>query len=92
MADRYELEWDEHNVGHISRHGVESWEAEEAMLDAGRIGVPAYNSGGELRRASLGATEAGRILFLVFARRERKIRVVTARDAEEKEKRRYRRR
>jgi uncharacterized DUF497 family protein len=87
-----EFDWDDDNIEHISRHGVDPWEAEEALLDPGRIGTPAHNVGGETRRAALGATEAGRILFVVYTRRRGKVRVVTARDAENREKRRYRRR
>ena len=66
-------------------------EAEDAMRDLKRLGVPAYNVHGERRWALLGATEAGRILFVVFTRRRGKIRVVMAREAEGPEKRRYRR-
>lgn len=85
------FEWDDANIEHIAWHGVEPWEAGEALLDAGRIGTAAYNVRGETRWAILGATEAGRILFVVFTRRSGRIRVVTSRDAEGKEKRRYRR-
>ena len=87
-----DFDWDDENIAHISRHGVELWEAEEALLDPGRIGTPARNVGRETRRAALGATEAGRVLFVVYTRRRGKVRVVTARDAEDREKRRYRRR
>jgi uncharacterized protein len=86
------FDWDENNIEHIARHGVEPWEAEEALLDPGRIGTLAYRVGREPRRAALGATEGGRVLFVVFTRRSGRVRVVTARDAEAKEKRRYRRR
>lgn len=84
------FEWDDANIEHVARHGVEPREAEEALLDIGRVGIDAYNVRGETRWASLGSTEAGRVLFVVFTRRTEKIRVVTARDVEEKEKRRYR--
>lgn len=86
------FEWDEDNIEHVARHRVEPWEAEDALLDPGRLGTPAYRVGRETRRAALGATESGRILFLVFTSRGRRVRVITARDAETKEKRRYRRR
>ena len=86
------FDWDDENTAHISRHGVEPWEAEEALLDPGRIRTPAHRVGRETRRAALGATEAGRVLFVVYTRRRGKVRVVTARDAEDREKRRYRRR
>ena len=93
MFEQDEFDWDEANTGHLARHGVEQWEAEEALLDPGRIGSPAsaYNVSGESRWAALGATESGRVLFVVFTRRREKVRVVTARDAEVREKRRYRR-
>ncbi|MDN5696463.1 MAG: BrnT family toxin [Rubrobacter sp.] len=91
MFDGNDFDWDEANIGHVARHEVEPWEAEEALLDTGRVGTAAYNVRGETRWATLGATEAGRVLFVVSTRRAEKIRVVTARDAEDKEKRRYRR-
>ena len=55
------------------------------------IGTPAYDAAGEARRAVIGATDAGRILFVVFTRRRSTVRVITARDATPAEKRRYRR-
>lgn len=92
MPDRGDFDWDEANIGHLARHGVERWEAEEALLDPGRIGNAAYNVRGETRWAALGATEAGRrVLFVVFTWRRGRIWVVTARDTEAKEKCRYRR-
>ena len=71
---------------------MEPWEAEDAILDPDRVGVSARNAPGERRFAVVGSTEPGRMLFVVFMRREEKIRVITARDADDSEKRRYRRR
>jgi uncharacterized protein len=71
---------------------VEPEEAEQALSDPDRIGVSAYNVKGERRWAYLGATEAGRILFVVHTHRRRRIRIVTARDATDRDKRRYRKR
>lgn len=71
---------------------MEPDEAEEALLDPRRIGTPAYNVAAERRWAYLGATELGRIVFVVVTRRGGRIRVITARDAEAAEGRRYRRR
>jgi uncharacterized protein len=47
---------------------------------------------GEKRSAVVGATGGGRLLFVVFVRRGDLIRVVSARDAAQSEKRAYRRR
>ena len=85
------FDWDRGNAGHIARHGVEPEEAEEALLDPRRIGLPAYSAPGERRFAALGATQTGRVLFVVFTRRGRTIRVISARDATPRERRRYRR-
>jgi uncharacterized DUF497 family protein len=56
----------------------------------GRVSAPAYNIRGERRWALLGATEPGDFLFVVYTRRHGRIRVVTARVASDREKRRYR--
>lgn len=86
-----EFDWDNDNIGHIAEHGVEAWEVEEAFSDYDRI-EEAYNVPGERRWAFIEATEVGRILFVVYTHRRGKIRIVTARSAEDREKRKYRRR
>ena len=87
------FDWDEHNSDHLRERGIEPEEAEEAILDPDRIGAAAYNAGQERRWALLGATEAaGRILFVVYTRGRGRIRVITAREATVREKRRYRKR
>ncbi len=85
------FDWDEHNIEHIARHAVETWEAEEALLDPRRIRTGAYNTPFEKRYAVVGATEGGRIVFVAYTQRRDRIRVVTARDADTIEKRKYRR-
>lgn len=86
------FQWDEHNEGHLRRHGVEPDEAEEALEDTERVDTRAYPSGDERRYAFIGRTEQGRVLVVVFSYREDAIRVVTTRDATARERRRYRRR
>jgi len=56
-----------------------------------RMIVPAYNMPTEQRWAVLGSTAAGRLLYLVYSRRGTAVRIITARDADAAEKRRYRR-
>jgi uncharacterized DUF497 family protein len=85
-----EFEWDDGNVEHIERHGVTPQEVEEALLDSRRHGTGAYSTAGERRSAVVGATEDGRILFIVYTWRHGRIRVVTARDADQAQRRRYR--
>ena len=64
-----DFDWDEANVGHVVRHGVEPWEAEEAVLDPYRIAFSTRKTLGERRFALVGATESGRMLFVVYTQR-----------------------
>jgi uncharacterized protein len=84
------FEWDDGNVGHIEWHRVLPHEAEQAVLDPERVPATAYRTTAERRWAILGATEEGRLLFVVFTRRSGLLRVVTARDVTLQERRRYR--
>ena len=82
--------WDDANIDHVAKHGLEPEDVEEALLDPEGVEAPAYNSGRETRYGFIGATEAGRVLFVVFTERNGDIRVVIAFDANARQKRRYR--
>ncbi|MGH2368263.1 MAG: BrnT family toxin [Chloroflexota bacterium] len=86
-----EFEWDAGNEDHIALHDVTPDEAEEALADPHRVRQDAYSVPGEARRGACGATQSGRVLYVVFTLRWGRIRVVTARDASERECRGYRR-
>ena len=83
--------WDDANLEHVARHGLDEFEVEEALLDPKGLDVPASNRGGERRFGFVGATASGRILFVIFTERGGDLRVVTAYDANAGQKRRYRR-
>lgn len=86
------FQWDEANEEHIARHGIDPEEAEEALSDPDAVPAsirPAPN--GEWRGALVGQTESGRYLTVIYTYRQDLIRVVTARDATDAERRRYRR-
>jgi uncharacterized protein len=85
------FDWVESNEDHILTHGVEPGEVEEALLDPEGFGTDAYDVPREQREALVGATGEGRILFVVYTIRGEKVRPVTARDASDAQKRRYRR-
>ncbi|MGH2345814.1 MAG: BrnT family toxin [Chloroflexota bacterium] len=85
-----EFQWDEANVEHIARHGITPEEAEEAYLDENRRYLSIPRTSRETRRALLGKTEDGRILFLVYTLRLRYVRILSTRDATSPEKRQYR--
>ncbi len=80
--------WDEENVSHIADHGVTPEEVEEALTNA-----PVVLRGRDGLYLAHGQTENGRLLFVVSATRPGgRIRVITARDMTEPEKRLWRRR
>jgi uncharacterized DUF497 family protein len=70
-ATRSPFEWDDGNRRHVREAGVEPYEAEEVVLDLHRIGTSAYGVESERRWALLGATEEGRVLFVVFLAAQR---------------------
>lgn len=90
-TDGADFEWDNGNVDHIARHGIEPWEPEDVLLDPRRYVYPAAR-GEERRFIAVGAASDGRMLAVVYTIRSAKVRVVTAREAQEWERRRYRRR
>jgi hypothetical protein len=78
--------WDDENVAHIGRHQVSPDEVEEALT-----GSPVILRGPDGRYLVYGRTAAGRLLFAVYVQRpEGRIRILTAREMTEKEKRFYR--
>lgn len=87
-SDRGVFDWDEQNLDHIGRHHLNPADVEEALADPRRIQSPAQR-GEEPRRAVIGATESGQLLFMVYTVRAGHIRLVTARDAVRWERRRY---
>jgi uncharacterized DUF497 family protein len=84
-----EFEWDEHNIAHIALHGVSIEDAEGGLSDDGIVPIDAYWRNDEWRVEVLGSTYGGRVLDIVFTRRGERVRVVTARDANRKERRLY---
>jgi uncharacterized DUF497 family protein len=72
-----EFDWDHANIGHVARHSVVPYEAEQVVLnDPVDLGMEIVE--GEERHLSLGATAQGRVLLVVTTWREDRIRVVTA--------------
>jgi hypothetical protein len=81
------FDWDQGNLDHIAEHGVEPGEAEEifrSRLYVRRVGE---------RYTVLGVTEMGRRLFTVLVRLPGPvIRIITARDMNDKERKLFERR
>ena len=81
------FEWDGTNINHIRRHGVKPEEVEEVFC--GKYFVKKSHTE---KYYTLGQTETGRYLTVVFELKQGNIiRVITARNMDTKERRIYRR-
>lgn len=85
------FEWDEHNVEkNWRKHHVTPWECEQVFLNQPLAVVEDIkHSEKENRFYALGHTDGGRLLFLVFTTRRDRIRVISARDMNHKERKVY---
>lgn len=84
MIHVHSFDWDEKNEDHIARHGVSTFEVEEAIL----FGKSFYQKSRGGKYIAYAVTGDGRHLFIVFAiKGSGCIRPVAARDMTEKEKR-----
>ena len=82
----HSFDWDEKNENHIAGHGVTIFEVEEAIL----FDRPFYQRSREDKYIVYAVTQEGRYLFIVFVIKDNGwIRVISARDMSEKEKRYY---
>ena len=85
------FDWDAGNRGKNSlRHGVTDAECEEVFFNEPLVVVPDKpHSAQEQRFYALGHTNQRRLLFVVFTTRGTRIRVISARDMNRKERRLY---
>lgn len=86
-----EFEWDEGNLDKsYEKHGITPKEAEEVFLDENlSIQRDIRHQEIEERSIAIGATAEGTILFIVFTFRKNKVRVISARRANKKERKLY---
>ena len=85
------FQWDKGNIDKsYQKHGITPNESEEAFLDAKAIILKDIKHSSKEKRYSLiGRTTVNKLLFVVFTLRENKIRIISARKANEKEKGKY---
>ncbi len=83
------FEWDQGNLEHIKKHDVDYKECEEIFYNKPlQINEDKdHSSVTETRFEALGQTSKGRKLFLAFTIRKNKIRVISSRNQNKKERR-----
>jgi uncharacterized DUF497 family protein len=82
------FQWDQGNLEkNWLKHGVSPLECEQVFFNQPLVVVPDLkHSQGEERFYALGRTDTDRYLFVVFTVRGRKLRVISARDINRKER------
>ncbi|MDP2638125.1 MAG: BrnT family toxin [Candidatus Levybacteria bacterium] len=83
----FEFEWDKGNIDkNFKKHNVSNREAEEVFFDEKRfIFRDKLHSSGEERLRIIGRTKEKRLLFVVFTKRGKKIRIISSRDINKRE-------
>lgn len=81
------FDWDDSNREKIRlTHNVEPCECEEVFLNQAYIIYDSQHSQNEERWKATGITNKGRKLFIIFTLRKNKVRVISARDQNRKER------
>lgn len=89
-AESVEFDWDLGNENkNYLKHNVTKLEAEEVFFDFSLVDDDEKHSGDEFRRRLIGKTDDGRILTVVFVVRAGKLRVISARPADRRERSNY---
>ena len=85
------FEWDKGNLDkNYQKHGITPRQAEESFLDEKLILIEDIkHSQKEKRNIVIGANNNNKILFVVFTKRGKKIRIISARSANQKERKIY---
>lgn len=85
------FDWDQNNLEHIKKHNVEFSECEEVFVNRPFLINEdlEHSSKAEVRFQVLGRTDKGRKVFLSFTIRNKRVRVISARDQNRKERRDY---
>jgi uncharacterized DUF497 family protein len=88
LPDVLEFEWDEGNEQkNWIKHNVSASEAEEPFLTEEQLILEdiRHSTQQETRYILIGKSKQERILFIVYTMRKKKIRIISARDADRKE-------
>ena len=85
------FQWDEGNIDkNLFKHDVENWECEQIFFNEPLIILnDPKHSLSENRWAAFGKTDTDRLLTVIFTRRGKLLRVISARDMNRKERKYY---
>ncbi len=85
-----EFEWDKGNQSKsLEKHGITAEESEQVFFRPYVLKPDGSHSAKENRFNLIGKTDSGKILFMSFTVRNNKIRIISARRADKKERKIY---
>ena len=89
LKEPFEFEWDKGNIDKNEiKHRVQNKESEEIFFDSNKKIIKSRKLyfKDEDRYILIGKTKKERLLYIVFTKRGRKLRIISARDINKKEK------
>ncbi len=90
LPEPLEFEWDEGNqIKSLRKHGIKKAEAEQAFFNPRIIFEDHFHGNTERRHILLGVTNIAKYLCISFTVRNNKVRVISARSASKKERKKY---
>lgn len=86
----FEFQWDEGNgLKSFVKHGITSEQSEQVFFHPYVLKPDKRHSALEDRLNLIGKTDSGKVLFMSFTVRNNKIRIISARSADKKERKVY---
>jgi uncharacterized DUF497 family protein len=85
------FQWDKGNINkNLDKHNVKNWECEQIFFNDSLIILDdSKHSFLEKRWAAFGKTDANRLLSVIFTERAKLIRIISARDMSQRERKFY---
>lgn len=83
------VDWDEHNIGKLSKHGFSRTEVEEALADDFVFAGEVVGEFGERRFVLFGKISDGRHMTIAWTMRRNKLRPISCRRSRDAEKKRF---
>ena len=85
------FQWDSGNINkNLHKHNVENWECEQVFFNRPLLALDdPKHSASEKRWAAFGKTDTGRSLVVIYTKRNKLIRIISARDMNKRERKFY---
>jgi len=89
LSSIFDFEWDKGNLEHLKKHNIEYNECEDVFYNSPVFFVDEKHSQDEERFLAYGITNDEKLLTLIFTIRNTKVRIISARNQNKKEKQIY---